>query len=287
MIPIAAPTPPRFPTSWSRRLHAFLPALLLLAGSPACSTQSPPEATPPAVVHDHPMAAAEPASEPSAEPKPAPTEAESDAHRSELEAIADLLIDDRPREAKAAAEDLLAVENLPADVAMRAWELLDKAEERLSAPPPPAAPAKTPAPMPMPAAARVATPPPPFPDASFRVVEAQPGEGFTRGRTGTLRIDETGLSFVAAGSRKIAWGVPWSRVVTLTADEGLWDTLHPLVLRQHGAPPHYLALADRHGAFPKPDRLLAAFQRALQEAQSRTSRTGENAKSPPGKEGSR
>lgn len=184
-------------------------------------------------------------------------------HQAELDAIADLLIDDHPRAAKAAAEKLLAAPYLTVREKARAQQLLAKAEQRIPAPMPPDPPTA------------------PFPNAHFKVVEAQAGSGFASGRTGSFRIDATGVSFVADGTRSIAWGVPWSRVEGLSVDDGLWDTHHPLVLRQRGADPRYLAVTNGHGEFPAPDRLLSAFQRARREARARAAAGDEAAPQPP------
>lgn len=174
----------------------------------------------------------------------------SDA-RSTLDDVADLLIEGRAAEAKAAAEVLVAARGLTARDRARARQLLTKAEERLAR------------------AAPDAAPPSPFPAASFAVLQAQVGGGFSAGTAGSLRFAESGVSFLPRGSSQAAWTVPWERLPELVADDGLWDARHPLALRQHDGPPAYLALIDDEGDDLPPDRLLAAFERARREAARR------------------
>lgn len=185
--------------------------------------------------------------------------------QSRLEAVADLLIDGRPVEAKAAAEQLLAAGGLPPRAEARARQLLAKAEALLPPPPPPPPPT------------------PPFPEASFPVRQGEIGGGFSAGTAGTLRLARDGLSFLADGASRAAWTLPWENIADLSRDDGLWDTQHPLVLRQRHGPPRYLALIDGESVDAPPDRLLAAFGRARREAERRRTAAGD-ATAPPGKE---
>jgi hypothetical protein len=243
-------------TTTHRKLPASIILLsVLLCGGPEWSGQCPSPA------------AAEPAPREDGSSPGNASAAPARDHQSALDGIADLLIDDEPARAKAAAEALLTREELPPHVTDRAQQLLAKAEARLPPPPPPPPPL------------------PPFPAASFDVRVARIGSGFGAGESGSLRLDATGISFVPAGSREIAWGVVWDRVEGLARDEGLWDTRHPLVLRRRGESPRYLAVTDDSGGFPAPDRLLSAFERARRAArQRRTAETRGGTAEPPGKE---
>ncbi|HEX2253988.1 MAG TPA: hypothetical protein VHQ65_12030 [Thermoanaerobaculia bacterium] len=178
--------------------------------------------------------------------------------QSALDRIADLLIEDRPADARAAAERLLGAPALPMEVEARARQLLATARRHLAAGSPAAEPRS---------GSTAAPQRPAFPSASFPVVLARIGAGFASGEAGSLRIDHTGVSFAPEGQRKPQWGVPWARVVDLTRTGGLWDTSHPLVLRQSDGPAYYLALVDRAGGYQLPDRLLEAFERARRQAQ--------------------
>lgn len=184
--------------------------------------------------------------------------------RSRLDAVADLLLDGRPAEAAAAARELLAAGSLPRRDEARARQLLARAEALLPPPLPPA------------------PPPPPFPEASFPVLQAKIGGGFSAGTAGSLRLAADGVSFLATASAEPLWALAWDDVATLSRDDGLWDARHPLVLRPRRGSPRYLALVDEHGVDLPPDRLLAAFAAARREAERRRTAT-EDPDAPPGK----
>jgi hypothetical protein len=193
-----------------------------------------------------------------------PPLAEASGRQGELDAIADLLIDGRPAAAKTAAEALLSAGALPPQVAARGRQLLAKAEELSPAPAPPL---------------------PPFPSASFAVLQAQVGGGFSAGASGRLQFAEEGVTFFERGRSEAAWAVDWDLVLGLTPDEGLWDARHPLVLRERNGSTRYFALIDNDGDSIRPDPLLAAFERARREAaRRRAASAAEGAGGSPGKE---
>jgi hypothetical protein len=207
-------------------------------------------------VQDPPTQAPASGGQESAEAAPTPDSMPADPQE-EVDAIADLLIDGQPREARTAAESLLAEPGLPPRIEARAQQLLTKAEERTA--PPPAAPPPPPSPPPL----------PPFPVATFQVRQARIGEGFSVGDAGTLHIEGAGVWFVATASHDPSWTVPWAHVVDLTQDLGIWDAPYPLVLHERGGPPRYLAVIDDRGDFKAPAALLSAFESARREARKR------------------
>ena len=188
----------------------------------------------------------------------------------ELDLIADLLIEGKALEAKARTEDLLAVQNLPEDVATRARTLQEKAEARLAEPP--AAPQPRPKIEIPPAnggseeteAAQKAPPPP-----SFRVREAIVGGGFGGGANGLLRVSAAGLSFTRQGQSREAWTIRWKDLAEARSDDGLWDAPYPLVLMERGGRKRYIAHIDQKGRYLPGQPVLAAISKGRRPGAAR------------------
>jgi hypothetical protein len=190
------------------------------------------------------------------EPEAAPVP--EDAWRSDLDAIADLLIDGRPREAAERATQLLEVQGLPKDVTARAQELRRKAEEKLLS-----APAAAPRQKVVVSGRgdeeeeEEEKKDPPVP--SFQVRLARIGTGFKEGTIGSLRISEAGLAFVAQGKARGNWTVAWKDLVESRKDEGMWDTAYPFVIVDRRGNRHFLTRIDGKGRYLSSDPVLAAI----------------------------
>lgn len=182
--------------------------------------------------------------------------------QSELDLITDLLIDGKPLEARAKADQLLETENLPENVASRARALRDKADARLAELLPtdaaerpkieiPAEEKSGEKPEKTVAAAKV---------QSFKVRVAVIGSGFSQGVTGLLRISEKGLSFVPEGKSREDWAIRWHGLAEAKSDTGLWDAPYPLVLIERGGRKHYVVRLDRKGSYLPGAPLLSAIE---------------------------
>jgi hypothetical protein len=191
------------------------------------------------------------------EEPPAPgVETPSPDWQRELDAIADLLIDGRNVEAQEKASALLSHENLPEEVARRAKELQQKAEAKLASPSPateisikPAEPARETEPNER-----------EFAEKSFTVRLAQVGRGFIAGTSGSLRISETGLSFLRKGQKREDWVVPWSDLAEAREDDGLWDTPYPpIAIVERGGRKHFVARIDAQGRYLPSVPMLSAI----------------------------
>lgn len=182
----------------------------------------------------------------------------------ELDQITDLLIDGKPQEAKEKAELLLAVENLPEDIAARARTLRDKADAKLAGSRPVVS---TPRPkIEIPAKAedseKTKKSETPLKEQSFKVRMAAIGSGFSQGMTGLLLISETGISFVPQGKNREDWAIRWKDLVEARSDTGLWDVPYPLVLIERGGRKRYVARLDQKGNYLPGAPLLSAIAEA-------------------------
>ncbi|HEX6864035.1 MAG TPA: hypothetical protein VF414_14500 [Thermoanaerobaculia bacterium] len=242
----------------------------LAAGTGCLSAQDSKQ--PPAAVEE-PAAPVSEDHAPAQEPEPAPvaTETGDDTAitaedtapdwQSELDGIADLLIDGKPLEARGKADQLLQVENLPESVASRARELRDKADERLAAAPPAGS-------EPRPkieitgkeeSGKKSEKPEATSKESSFKVRMAAVGSGFSQGVTGLLRISDTGISFTPQEKGGESWAIRWPNLVEAKNDTGLWDAPHPLVLTERGGRKRYVARLDSKGTYLPGAPLLSAI----------------------------
>ena len=248
------------------RSPAAIPFLLLLVtvGPTGCGAPRPPQAPAPRTVAiSEPTASkselpeSPPAREPAPMDEPAPeaVPAEPD-HREEVEAIADLLIEDQPVAAKQAAERLLNQARLsPADE-VRARQLLAMATARIEVP-------ATPVPPPPPPAL------PPFPDASYEVVEAAVDSWFAAGRAGSSALRRARRLLRRRGRSTSPMERPRNGSTHSASTTASGTPVTPLSCASARPRLTTLALTDSQGGFPAPDGLLAAFARARRAAHAR------------------
>ncbi len=219
----------------------------LLAAGAAAQTPDPQEASPPLVEVDTGGDAADAAPD----------------WQSELDLIADLLIDGKPQEAKEKAERLLENDSLPEDVASRARTLRDKADARLAATSPAASKPKPKIEIPPKSGNgdKAEKPAEAEKELSFRVRVAAIGGGFTRGASGLLRISEQGVSFVPQGKTGEGWTIRWPELAEARNDTGLWDAPYPLVLIERSGRKRYVARLDQEGSYLPGAPLLSAIEK--------------------------
>lgn len=175
--------------------------------------------------------------------------------QSELDAIADLLIDGKPAEARQRTAKLLETQNLPEAVAARARDLQQKADARLAAEPAPTVPRKK-----IEIPEKPSDSPKPSSGASFKVRLARVGSGFEAGTSGVLSVSETGLAFLRQGKPSSEWLIRWGDLAEAREDDGLWDVPYPpLVLIERGGRKHYVAPVDGKGLYQSGSSLLSAI----------------------------
>jgi hypothetical protein len=199
------------------------------------------------------------------DPEPVPVEPDAGSYtadtatdwQSELDRIADLLIDGKPLEAKQQAEILLAREDLPEHAAARARALRDKAAARTAESPP--ATNQRPAIVIPPENETTGETATGEKEQVFRVRLAAADGGFSQGVSGQLRVAETGISFVRQGKTREDWTIRWRDLAEAKNDTGLWDVPYPLVLIERGGGRRYVARLDQKGTYLPGAPLLSAI----------------------------
>lgn len=123
--------------------------------------------------------------------------------------------------------------------------------------------------------------PPPDPatglsfDVTFRVRVAGEAGGFSRGRSGRLRVFAGGLRFVADGETRSDWSFSWSEIAGVRHAEGLWDVPNPLVVETTAGRRLFVVEVGGDGRFASGARVLAASATAAEESRRvRASRRG-------------
>lgn len=273
-------------TSTRRRRAGWTQVLLLWIGwtafGAACSSASTVAATDSPGSDPVPLA---PAVEPEAAPMPSVAADRVEAWRLEIEAIRDLLIEDRYADGRERALRLLAEDDLPDHLAAQAEVLLEIARAKLeevgenadavaaggSEPAPdraavPAA-AEPDAPMTAPIASEQAEAAAPARSetaapwqAEFRVRMGVVGRGFGAGDHGLLRVSEEGLEFTPWKPGGERWSLPWSRLASATEDEWLWDVRHPIVVQERGGRRRYLVRIGNSGDYLPASAILDAIR---------------------------
>lgn len=264
----------------------WLVMTFLAAGTGCLSAQDskqPPAAVeePTAPISENHASAQEPA-----EPAPVETEPEQGAAvtedtspdwQSELDLITDLLIDGKPLEARAKADHLLQVDDLPESVASRARALRDKADEKLAESSPAGSELRpkieitgTEESGKRPEKTETTSK-----EQSFKVRVAAIGGGFSQGVTGALRISETGIAFTSQGKGGENWSIRWQNLVEAKNDTGIWDAPYPLVLVERGGRKHYIARLDQKGTYLPGAPLLSAIADERRKQKSSQPKTAE------------
>ncbi len=176
----------------------------------------------------------------------------------EILAIANLLIGGEYDEARAGATNLLADERLPEALALRARQLLAKADAKLK-----------------PSPGLLA-------ERTFLVRLAVIGRGFGDGADGRLRISSQGLSFTGEGPPRASWIVHWPDLAAARPDDGYWDAPYPLVIVERGGKKHYLNYVDGNGHYLAGKEILEAIVKARQAANPSKATSGAGGPAPAG-----